>query len=81
MLTTTPVGIYDNASPCGALDLSGNVWEWTRSRWGEDPERVTFGYPYSKDLVERERLDTDDYRVIRGGSWDYVQSRSHGYVP
>jgi formylglycine-generating enzyme required for sulfatase activity len=70
VLTTTPVGVYDNASAYGALDLSGNVWEWTRSRWGDNPQQVTFGYPYSKDLTERERLDTDDYRVVRGGSWD-----------
>jgi formylglycine-generating enzyme required for sulfatase activity len=69
VLTTTPVGVYDNASACGALDMSGNVWEWTRSRWGDNPGRVTFGYLYSKDLAERERLDTDDYRVGRGGSW------------
>lgn len=26
----TPVGSYPNAkSPCGALDMGGNVWEWT----------------------------------------------------
>jgi iron(II)-dependent oxidoreductase len=69
VLTTTPVGVYDNASGCGALDMSGNVWEWTRSRWGDKPGQVTFDYPYSKDLVERERPDTDDYRIARGGSW------------
>jgi formylglycine-generating enzyme required for sulfatase activity len=75
VLTTTPVGTYDdNAGGCGALDLSGNVWEWTRSRWGDNPQQVTFGYPYSKDLAERERQDTDDYRVVRGGSWGFDQS-------
>jgi formylglycine-generating enzyme required for sulfatase activity len=75
VLTTTPVGAYgDNASGWGALDMSGNVWEWTRSRWGGDSQRVTFGYPYSKDLKERERLDADDYRIVRGGSWDLGQS-------
>ncbi|HLF28158.1 MAG TPA: SUMF1/EgtB/PvdO family nonheme iron enzyme [Anaerolineae bacterium] len=69
VLTTTPVGVYDNAGPCGAFDMSGNVWEWTRSRWGDDPQTPTFRYPYSENLDERERPDADDYRVVRGGSW------------
>lgn len=38
--TTTPVGIYlEGASVYGALDMSGNVWEWCNSLYRK--------YPYS----------------------------------
>jgi formylglycine-generating enzyme required for sulfatase activity len=59
----TPVGMYPlGATPAGLQDLSGNVWEWTLSRWR--------GYPYrfgdGRDDPEAERSC-----VVRGGSWDY----------
>ena len=33
----SPVGMYPRgATPTGLYDLSGNLWEWTLSLWGED---------------------------------------------
>ena len=70
-----PVGAFPaGASRAGALDMSGNVWEWTRSLWGTEHWSSQFGYPYNDRAPERENLEAADAirRVVRGGSFDYV---------
>lgn len=69
---TTPVGSYPKgASPCGALDMAGNVREWTSTRWGGyDWDRPTYRYPYNA-ADGREALDVEDSRVLRGGGFFY----------
>ena len=62
---TTPVGIFENATPEGALDLTGNVWTWTRSIY--DPE--AFPYPYHGDDGREAEDRTGVRRALRGGSW------------
>ncbi|MBN1873929.1 MAG: SUMF1/EgtB/PvdO family nonheme iron enzyme, partial [Anaerolineae bacterium] len=67
---TTPVGMFPHgASPYGVLEMSGNVWEWTRSRWGErsvmQPDYI---YPYAPG-DGRERLEGIKIPVLRGASW------------
>ncbi len=62
---TTPVGAFPSgASDCGALDLLGNVWEWTSSEFdgyaGFEP------YPYREYSKVFFRTG---HRVLRGGSW------------
>ncbi|MDI1447786.1 bifunctional serine/threonine-protein kinase/formylglycine-generating enzyme family protein [Polyangium sp. 6x1] len=64
---TMPVGSFpDHASPFGALDMAGNVWEWVAD--GFDPGAYTKGE--RKDPL----VTTGAKGVIRGGSWDFASS-------
>jgi formylglycine-generating enzyme required for sulfatase activity len=60
---TTPVGNYspEGDSPYECADMAGNVWEWTRSLWGEN-------YPYDP-ADGRENLEASGSRVVRGGAF------------
>ena len=50
------VGSYPlGAAACGALDMSGNVWEWCLTKWDS---------PYSTAIDTR-----NEYGVLRGGSF------------
>jgi formylglycine-generating enzyme required for sulfatase activity len=60
---TTEVGSYpQGASPYGALDMAGNVWEWVAdwydsNYYANSPDRNPQGPESGK------------FRVVRGGSW------------
>ncbi len=69
---TVPVGSYmKGASPYGALDMAGNVWEWT-ANWFDDTSY--YAPPTANPLGAK----FGDKRVIRGGSWndlfEYIQT-------
>ena len=68
------MGCYPTGfSPFGCEDMAGNVFEWTRSLWGERFGEPDFKYPYNPDDEKRD-LGAGDavLRVVRGGS---------GYLP
>ena len=65
---TSPVGHYPNgASPYGALDMAGNVGQWVADWYGET-------YYTSSPNRNPTGPTSDQYHVLRGGSWYNVAS-------
>jgi formylglycine-generating enzyme required for sulfatase activity len=61
---TAPVGSFPGGiSWIGALDMSGNVWEWTSN--------LLYDYPYRTDDGREVGIDADStsFRTLRGGAW------------
>lgn len=59
---TAPVGSFpDGASWVGALDMAGNVWEWTSSSYSD--------YPYDATDGREDTSLLSVSRVLRGGGW------------
>jgi gamma-glutamyl hercynylcysteine S-oxide synthase len=78
-LQPAPAGSYpQGASPAGALDMVGNVWEWTA-------DEFKF-YPGSSASLDDPKIKADlkikpgvTYRVIRGGAFDGGQQHDGSY--
>jgi iron(II)-dependent oxidoreductase len=60
-----PAGAYaDGASDCGAVQMIGDVWEWTSSDFRAYPGFAAFPYPEYSEV-----FFGDEHKVLRGGSW------------
>jgi formylglycine-generating enzyme required for sulfatase activity len=73
---TSAVGIFEvGASPYGALDMGGNVWEWCGTKWHRD---------YNSKVGDK--AERTYSHVLRGGSWvdeswfARVACRSEGFI-
>ncbi|NPV87581.1 MAG: SUMF1/EgtB/PvdO family nonheme iron enzyme [Anaerolineae bacterium] len=63
---TSAVGSYpEGASPYGALDMAGNVWEWVADWYDAN-------YYANSPRENPKGASSGEYRVVRGGSWYYV---------
>lgn len=77
---TTEVGSHPGgASPYGALDMAGNVWEWVQDWYDEN-------YYQSGPSENPTGSASGQYRVLRGGSWEDLWMRVRAanrqpYVP
>ena len=72
---TSAVGCFSiGKSPFGVMDMSGNIWEWSRTVFVENYH----DYPPQNDY-----LDSDRERVIRGGSFHdpaiYIRSTTRNW--
>jgi formylglycine-generating enzyme required for sulfatase activity len=62
--TTSAVGAFPQGeSSYGLQDMSGNVWEWTRSIYDK--------YPYEISEKRENLEDKKSHRVLRGGAFSY----------
>jgi iron(II)-dependent oxidoreductase len=60
-----PAGAYgDAASDFGAVQMLGDVWEWTSSDFVAYPGFSAFPYPEYSEV-----FFGDTYKVLRGGAW------------
>jgi formylglycine-generating enzyme required for sulfatase activity len=74
----TPVGIFpDGDAAVGLVDISGNAYEWTSSKY----DKLKYPYPYEKNDGRESPEDVGDAsnyepRVLRGGSWYYSKDEA-----
>jgi iron(II)-dependent oxidoreductase len=60
-----PAGAYaDGAPDCGAVQMIGDVWEWTSSDFTGYPGFEAFPYPEYSEV-----FFGPDHKVLRGGAW------------
>jgi gamma-glutamyl hercynylcysteine S-oxide synthase len=62
---TSPAGAYGDApADSGAVQMLGDVWEWTSSDFNGYPGFSAFPYPEYSEV-----FFGDEHKVLRGGSW------------
>jgi iron(II)-dependent oxidoreductase len=62
------VGLFPKGvSSYGCHDMTGNIWEWCSTLWGEDMATPSFSYPWQDDGRETAEASPSLRHVLRGG--------------
>jgi formylglycine-generating enzyme required for sulfatase activity len=76
---TIPVGSLNAANEYGLHDMHGNVWEWCQDHWHNNYQ----GAPENGSTWINTNASLNNYKVMRGGSWDtnpsYCRSAIRNY--
>ena len=69
---TSAVGMFPSGrAVCGAFDMAGNAFEWTRN------ERADYRFYHPPVVSGVEKLEEDDYAVLHGGDWSMEARYAH----
>ena len=58
--------------------MSGNVYDWTSTIWGETLQQTDYPYPYDAEDGRENDQEGSARRVVRGGSWGLNQDLARG---
>jgi formylglycine-generating enzyme len=62
----------------GLYDVAGNVWEWTNSRWSDQPDEESVS---AACCAPQQEITEEERRITKGGSHLCAPSYCHRYRP